>query len=71
VLSIKKPRKIILRGLIGKYVKILERRLFSHPDFTVDPGISPGPAIAARGLLPPIGNWEVVFPHPAPKKVFN
>ena len=69
LISTKKPRKENLRGLRVRYVNILERKLFSHPDFTVDPGISPDPAIAARGLSPPIGNWERT-PSPCPEGTY-
>jgi len=50
-ISSKKPRSNFAPGLkkSGKR-SLLERRLFFHPDFTVDPGISPGPADSARGL---------------------
>ena len=62
---------------------------FSHPDYTVGPGVAPDPGEFRRTALPwddrlsgplrpepsdfpsralpPIGNWEVPFPHPAPK----
>src|SRR5271167_3244774 len=64
---------------------------FSHPDYTVGPGVAPDPEDFRRACLPwddsfsgpfrpapsdlpsralpPIGNWEVPFPHPAPKVV--
>ena len=46
---------------------------FSHPDCTVGPGASPGHATAVAGrrsrAVPPIGNWRLPPPHPAPKAV--
>jgi hypothetical protein len=45
--------------------------VFSHPDYTVGPGTSPGPATlvmkAARGLYRRSGIGKRCFPHLAPK----
>src|SRR5262249_17958349 len=55
----------------AKQLLSLQAFVFSHPDYTVGPGTSPGHAIlskrTARGLYRRSGIGKPCFPHLAPK----
>jgi hypothetical protein len=64
----KKPRKYNFSGAnaygtLNRHVK----KAFYHPDYTVGPGVSPDPAPKRSRAIPPIRNWRLSSPHPAPK----